>query len=109
MGKRIKKYVKLTLAIAIVLAAAMWTVDWLLLKRKIAQDNGAYGQVEVHRRFAIHLKNKRVEEHTQKPHMEECVRSLFPHYDETPCWYLEGHANQLDDVDGSPWRFYTPE
>jgi hypothetical protein len=107
MGKRVRRYLKLALAIVLVSAAVVWTADWLLLRRHIAQTQDAFGQVEVHRRYAIHLKGRRIEQRTEKPQMEECVHSMFPHYGESPCWYLERHADQTLDVDSGPWRYFS--
>ncbi len=107
MGKRIRKFVVRTLAVLLLAAAIVWTVDWLILRHKIAQTQDAFGQIEVHRRYAIHLKNRRIEERIEKPKMEECVHSLFSHYNESPCWYLERHADELLDVDSGPWHFFS--
>jgi hypothetical protein len=107
VGKRIGKYVKRALAVALLLAAIVWTTDWLLLRRKITQTQDAFGGVLVHRRYAIRLKNRQIEQRSEKPKVEECVHSVFPHYDETPCWYLEKHADQIIDLDGGPWHFFS--
>lgn len=107
MGKRIRRYVIRALAVAMVLGAVVWTADWLLLRRKIAQTQDAFGEVKVHRRYAIHLKNKQIEQRSEKPKMEECVNSIFPHYDETPCWYLARHPDQVVDLDGGAWHFFS--
>ena len=109
MAQRIRRYVKLTLAAGILLAALVWTADWLLLRHKVAADGDAFGEVQVHYRFAVRLKNRRIEQSSEKPKWEECVHSLFPHYDDTPCWYLERHTNQLQTLDGGPWHFFYQE
>ena len=87
----------------------MWGADWAILQIRISRGPDAFGTVEVHRRYAIHLKNKRVEQRTELPHDEECVRSLFPHNGESACWYLQRHANQDEDMNSAPWRFYKEE
>jgi hypothetical protein len=107
MGKRIRKFLIRALAVMLILAAVLWTADWLLLRRKVAQTQDAFGEVKVHRRFAIHLKNKQIEERSEKPKMEECVNSMFPHYSESPCWYLQKHADQLIDLDGGAWHLFS--
>jgi len=106
MAKPIRKYVKAVFAIAILAAAVAWLADWLLLLRNKADG---FGQVEVHRRFAIHLKNRQIEQRMEKPHLQGCVHSIFPHYRQAPCWYLVRHANDLQDVDGSPWHFWDDD
>jgi hypothetical protein len=99
-------YLRRTLVAILLLAALVWTGDWLLLRLKMLRANNAYGSVEVHHRYAVHLKNKRIEQYTEKPHREQCVRSLFPHLDDSPCWYLEKHALDVQELDGAPWHFY---
>ncbi|MFZ3340589.1 MAG: hypothetical protein WA213_06880 [Terriglobales bacterium] len=99
------KYVKPVLAAAILTAAIAWTSDDLLLRRKIARDE-AYGEVNVQQRYAVHLKNKQVEYRSVKPYLEECVHSLFPHEDESPCWYVEKYADRIDEIDSGQWHFW---
>jgi hypothetical protein len=109
MGQRIRRYIKRALAATVVLAALLWSADWLLLRRTIARNGEAFGEVEVHYRFAIHLKNKRIEQSPTKTRVEECVHSMFPHYDEQPCWYLARHTEQLQTLDGGRWHFWYEE
>ncbi len=109
MSPRTRKYLKRALAIVILLAGSVWTADWLLLRRRIARDDQAFGEVEMHYRYAVHLKNRRIEQRIEKPQMEECVNSIFPHYNETPCWYLERHPDQTKTLDGGPWHFFYDE
>ena len=91
--------------LAIVAAAALtWCADWAILAVRGA--NG-FGSVEVRRRYAVHLKGKRVEQDLAKPETDDCVRSLFSHYDDLPCWYLKRHKDQVLDVDSSPWHFWA--
>lgn len=105
----IRKYTKRVMAVAIVVAALLWTVDWLLLRHRVAEEGEAFGEVEVHYHYGVRLKNKRVEQTRENSKVEECVHSMFPHYDETPCWYLKRHTNQSQDLDGRPWRFFYEE
>ena len=109
MGRRIRRFVKCALAAVVLLGALVWAADWLLLRHTVAQDGEAFGEVEVHYRFAVRLKNKRIEQSSERPRQVECVHSLFPHYDETPCWYLVRHKDQLEAIDGSPWHFFYEE
>jgi len=106
MGRRILRYVRRTLAALVLLAALIWTADWLALRHRVAQDGEAYGEVEVRYRIALHLKNRRIDQRSEKPRMVECVRSMFPHYDDPPCWYLERHPDQIEDLDGGRWHFF---
>jgi len=95
-------------ALVVLLAALLWTVDWLVLRRRVAQNGDAFGDLEVHYRYAVHLKNKRIEQRAEKETVE-CVHSMFPHYNDTPCWYLKRHTNQFQELNGSPWHFFYDE
>jgi hypothetical protein len=109
LRRGIRKYVKRVLAAALVVASLLWTADWLLLRHRVAQDGAAFGVVEVHYSYAVRMKNKRVEQNRESSKAEECVYSMFPHYDDTPCWYLKRHSNQSQELDGRPWRFFYEE
>jgi hypothetical protein len=107
MASRARRIIKMSLAGVLAAAGLLWAGDYWILARKAARDGDAFGQIEVHRRYAVHLRNKRTEQDFAKPAMEECVKSLFPHYDESPCWYLARHATDSQELDGSPWHFWA--
>jgi hypothetical protein len=104
-----KKYFRGAVAGVLLLGVAVWTGDWLVLRHKVSADANAFGDVEVRYRYAVHLKNRQIEQQNEKPQPVECVNSLFPHYDESPCWYLERHPNQTEDLDGGPWHFWSDD
>ena len=43
---------------------------------------------------AIPEKNGKVEFALEQPVAQPCVRALFPHRGNPPCWYLSRHAEQ---------------
>ena len=94
------------LLVIIVVAAMIWPGDWLVLRVKMSRD-AAYGDVEVRHRYAVKLKNRRIEQRSEKAHMQECVRSLFPHYGDQPCWYVARHAFDEEEIDSGAWHFYN--
>lgn len=53
MAQRIRLYFRRALGSLLLLAAAVWTADWLILHLKIASDRNAFGSVEVHHRYAF--------------------------------------------------------
>lgn len=109
MAKPVRKFLKRALGMAILSTALAWTVDWLILRHKVTTDSGAFEEVMVRRRYAVHLKNRQIEQRNEQPHPEECINSLFPHYDELPCWYLKRHANDNEDLDGGAWHFWSDD
>ena len=88
--------------IAALSAALVWAADWLVLRFR----SEPYDQVEVRHRYAVQLRNKQIEQMSDKPQLEDCVRSLFPHDGDSPCWYLRRHAETRETLDGRPWHFW---
>jgi hypothetical protein len=109
MKTPVRKYACRLLGFVVVLAACLWTIDWLRLRHNIAAGDSGFGSVEVHRRFEIRLKNRQTEQRVEKPHPESCVGSIFPHYNETPCWYLARHANDVQELDGGSYHFWEDD
>lgn len=103
------KYVKRAVGGLVAMAALAWTADWFILRQKINSDGDAFGQVVVRYRYSVHLKNRQIEQRNEKPQPVECVKSVFPHDDESPCWYLARHATQAQDLDGGPWHFWSDD
>jgi hypothetical protein len=38
-----------------------------------------------------------------KPQSMECVNALFPHYGDTPCWYMKRHTVIQENLDSGPF------
>ena len=94
------------MAIAVVaLAIVVYGVDFLSLVLKIpARD--PVGSVEVQRFYEVALKNRKTEFMRDVPRDVPCVRSLLPHYGDTPCWYLERHTKQTIKLGSVPNEFW---
>jgi hypothetical protein len=105
LGRIVRKILLFTLAGAIALGALAWTGDWLVWRHK--RESDAYGQILIRHRFAVKLKNRRIEQRSEKPHVEECVHSLFPHVDDNPCWYVAKHRDDVEDIDSGQWHFFN--
>lgn len=91
----------LVLAAAAGLVAIAYGVDYLSLRLQIPK-RAAYGTVSVRRFYAVTLKNKNTEFMFDDPQDETCVNSLFAHYGDAPCWYLQRHKQQRIDVNAGP-------
>jgi hypothetical protein len=99
------RVVRRVLAVAFLLAGIVWAGDALLLRHKIARQE-AYGEVTVHQRFAVRLKNRQLDYRSVKPFQEECVRSIFPHEGESACWYLERYSDRMEEIDSGQYHFW---
>jgi hypothetical protein len=79
---------------AIALFATVYLCDYLSLRLKIPAGREPLGSVQVQRSYAVTMKNKKTEFMFDPPQSQECVNSLFPHFGDSPCWYVEQHRKQ---------------
>jgi hypothetical protein len=70
------------------LAAAAYMADY------IAARTRAIGTVEVARYYAIPLKNGQTQFSFAGNKEIACVKSLFPHFGDQPCWYVDRNKEQ---------------
>lgn len=90
-------------AIAVVfLAAIAYGVDYALLRLR----PNSIGTITVHRTYIIPLKNGRTEYSSEEAIDQTCVRSLLPHLENTPCWYLARHTQQEITIDTGSQKQY---
>lgn len=82
------------LGIAVLALAATYVADNLSLRFHIPASRQAYGSVQVQTLYAVRQKNGRLEYSLGDTTSQTCVRSLFPQFGLTPCWYLSRHATQ---------------
>ena len=98
--------VALAIAVVAALSVLIYLGDYLSLRFRVPPRE-PFGTVEVQRYYEVALKNRKTEYMRDEPRPEACVRSLFPHYGDTPCWYLERHPKQrikLGSVPDDFWR-----
>ncbi|HEX3684167.1 MAG TPA: hypothetical protein VHU83_16660 [Bryobacteraceae bacterium] len=75
--------------VSIVLAlAVLYIADYLLLRYRVAANRSPYGTVTVQPYYAVPRKDHRTEFMFDDPQDQTCVNSLFPHFGDSPCWYL---------------------
>lgn len=95
---------KILLAIVGV-AAFIFLSDYLSLALRVPKRE-PIGSVEVLRYYEVALKNRKTEYMRDEPRQIPCVRSLLPHYGDTPCWYLEKHTKQTVKLGSVPNEFW---
>jgi hypothetical protein len=77
------------LSISLVLGfALLYASDYLMLRYRVAANRNPYGTVTVQPYYAVPRKDHRTEYMFDDPRDETCVHSLFPHFGDSPCWYL---------------------
>jgi hypothetical protein len=87
------------LAGTILLAALIYTGDYLFLRFRIAYPKAgdAFGTVQMEQLYAIPQKNGKTEYEfdARQPEVTlPCVYSLFPHMGNRPCWYLQRNSQK---------------
>jgi hypothetical protein len=75
-----------------------YAADYLSVRYRIPGNREQFGTVTVRRYDAVQEKNGKTEFLFNPPEAQTCVRSLFPHFGYTPCWYLERHPEQRTDI-----------
>src|SRR5271163_3871368 len=74
-------------------AVVLYFADWAQLAIRLARHTGL-GTVNVSQYLATPLKGQK-EEYDYLGNVDQpCVKSLFPHNSDLPCWWLEHHKNQ---------------
>jgi hypothetical protein len=74
-------------------AIVVYFVDWAQLGLRLAHHAGL-GSVNVSQYLATPLKGQKEEYDFLGNADQPCVKSIFPHNSDLPCWWLEHHKNQ---------------
>lgn len=78
---------------AILTLGAAYVGDYMIARAK------PLGSVQVQPFYAIHQKNGKTEfDYSMPPETQDCVASLFPHFGNTPCWYLMKHKMRKIEI-----------
>lgn len=76
-------------AVSLILGFALvYASDYLILRYRVAANRNPYGAVTVQSYYAVPRQDHRTEYLFDDPQDETCVHSLFPHFGDSPCWYL---------------------
>jgi hypothetical protein len=77
----------------LVVAVVLYFADWAQLAIRLARHTGL-GSVNVSQYLATPLKGQKEEYDYLGSADQPCVKSIFPHNSDLPCWWLEHHKNQ---------------
>jgi hypothetical protein len=82
-------------AFGLLLAGALvYLCDYLSLRFRFPNNRPQMGSVVVQRTWVIPMKDGKTQYAFDPPAAQECVNALFPHFGDTPCWYLSRHPRQ---------------
>lgn len=89
---------KRILLITLVLLIILYLGDYVSIRYCIPNGRQQFGVVKIQRYYAVGLKNSKTEFMFLDPETRACVHSLFPHFGNTPCWYLTRRNLQRIDM-----------
>ena len=73
----------------------IYAFDWVWLHMRISRhQTAAFDTVQVEVIDQIPEKGNKAEYVPEGAQPETCVRSIFPHNGDSPCWYLRRHATR---------------
>jgi hypothetical protein len=90
----VKRVLFCAVLVLVLLGVLVYAGDYVSLQLQIPNHRAQFGSVMVERGYAVPLKNRTTEYMFDPPVPVTCVYSLFPHYGDSPCWYLSRHARQ---------------
>jgi hypothetical protein len=74
--------------------ASAYAADYAILRFRIWRKLDPYGSVTVQVYYAVPQKNGKMEYDFQSSEEETCVKSIFPHLGNRPCWYARTHRDR---------------
>jgi hypothetical protein len=80
---------RLRLFMLVLLCSGIYLSDYLYARYRIAKKQDPFGVVNIRSYYAIPLKSGKTELVFQEPENQVCVKSLFPHFGYSPCWYVK--------------------
>jgi hypothetical protein len=86
------------IALVVIIVALVYAGDYVSLRYRIPGNRAQFGTVSVREMYAIHEKNNKTEYQFTPAQDQVCVNSLFPHFGDPPCWYLQRHTQQRIDI-----------
>ena len=83
-----KAIIRDTLAAAVAIVTVAYGCDFLYAKFRPAP----FAEVHIDRYLMVSEKFNKIDYERTDPVTERCVYSIFPHFGDSPCWYLMRHT-----------------
>ncbi|MGB6387431.1 MAG: hypothetical protein WBD25_18485 [Terriglobales bacterium] len=80
------------------LLAITYVGDYCSVRYQIPSGRPQFGQVPMNTLYVIHVKAGKIQYEPGQPETDQCVHSLFPHFGNSPCWYLTRHPDKLIEI-----------
>lgn len=94
-----KRLLKLLLLVLTAGLALVYGFDYASVSWKIHQGEQPFTDIVVNQVYTSTNKWKEVEWSRGAPVTERCVYSLFPHFGNRPCWYVQRHTMNVNNTD----------
>jgi hypothetical protein len=72
--------------------------DYGVFRYRLATKRQPFGSVTVEHYYEVAHKDGKTELIFDPPVQKTCVHSLFPHWGDPPCWFLNRHVEQKTDL-----------
>jgi hypothetical protein len=95
---RLPKKLKQGLFAVLAFVALAYATDDVSVRYRVPASRQTLGSVQVRKVYAVKRKNGSTEFLFDDPVNVSCVNSLVPHMGLSPCWYLERHKEQREDI-----------
>ena len=89
---------KRLLIIAALTLAALYAGDYVSVRYRIPRSRDPFETLQIQRYYAVEKKNGEPDFYFEEPQTQVCVHSLFPHFGDSPCWYLSRRTVQRIDL-----------
>lgn len=93
-----KRILLRALGLLVIFFVLVYAGDYLSVRYRIPHQREPFGSVAIQPYYAIHEKNGKTEYDFAPPETQPCVRSLFPHFGYSPCWYVQRHTEKRIDI-----------
>jgi hypothetical protein len=78
----------------VIVLVLVYLLDYAWLRLRVARGLEAFDTLQVELVDQVPQKGNRAEYIPEAPQTQTCVRSIFPHLGDQPCWYLRRHTQQ---------------
>lgn len=95
MARKASPLVRQGFKFFVIFALGIYVLDWLIFAIRV-QNQTAYSTVQVDQFLATPLKGQKEEFDFLGTQAQSCVRAIFPHPSNPPCWWVERHKTQWE-------------
>ena len=85
---------KRVLVLVAILVSLVYAGDYASVRFRIPKSRDPFATVQVRSYYSVTKKDGKPDFYFNPPENQTCVRSLFPHFGYSPCWYLNRHKVQ---------------